>query len=75
MSDSETKARPNSLYESDFYTWRNYQKDQLTRAYRGARLLAANQTGIAIGLFPEECPFNDSEVLDLGFFPEDRAFE
>jgi hypothetical protein len=38
-------------------------------------LLAANQTGIAIGVFPEECPFNESEVLDLEFFPEDRAFE
>src|SRR5712692_1231317 len=25
MSDTETKARPNSLYESDFYTWTQEQ--------------------------------------------------
>src|SRR5439155_24010268 len=25
MSDTETRARPNSLYESDFYTWTQEQ--------------------------------------------------
>jgi hypothetical protein len=157
MSDTETRARPNSLYESDFYTWtqeqarllrerrfdeldlenlvdevesvgssekreirsrlvvlighllkwkfqpggrgsswsdtifeqrqqisdivanspslRNYQRDQISRMYRAARLLAANQTGIAFGVFPRECPFDSSQVLDLEFFPEDPANE
>jgi hypothetical protein len=157
MSETDTKARPNSLYESDFYTWtqeqarllrerrfddldldnlvdevasvgssekreiRNrlvilighllkwkfqpggrgsswretifeqrdqisdivssspslltYQRDQIGRAYRAARLLAAGETGIAFGVFPEECPFDPDQVLDLEFFPEDRSFE
>ena|SRR5690242_2488943 len=157
MSDTDTKARPNSLYETDFYTWtqeqarllrerrfgdldldnlvdevesvgssekreirnrlviliahllkwkfqpggrgsswrqtifeqrnqiadiittspslRKYQMDQTIRQYRGALLLAAADTGIAIGVFPQECPFDASEVLDLQFFPEDRELE
>jgi uncharacterized protein DUF29 len=157
MSDTETKARPNELYESDFYAWtqeqarllrerrfddldldnlvdevesvgssekreirnrlvilmghllkwkfqpggrgsswtstiveqrqqildilttspslQKYQRDQVARMYGSARLLAAKETGIAFGVFPEECPFEAGEVLDLEFFPEDREFE
>jgi Domain of unknown function DUF29 len=150
MSDSETKARPNSLYEADFYAWtqeqarllrerrfddldldnlvdevesvgssekreiksrlvvlighllkwkfqpggrgsswseqivdmitispslRSFQEAQIGARYRAARLLAANQTGIAYGVFPPECPFDSHQVLDLNFFPEDREFE
>jgi hypothetical protein len=37
--------------------------------------LAAKETGIAFGLFPEECPFTPEQVLDLEFFPEDRSIE
>ena len=54
---------------------RNYQIDQISRMYRAARLLAANETGIAFGVFPEETPFDSDQVLDLEFFPEDRSFE
>jgi Domain of unknown function DUF29 len=157
MSDSEIKARPNELYETDFYAWtqeqarllrerrfhdldldnlvdevesvgssekreirnrlvilmahllkwkfqpggrgsswsgtvveqrqqildilatspslQKYQRDQVARQYGSARLLAAKETGIAYGVFPEECPFDAREVLDLEFFPEDREFE
>jgi hypothetical protein len=157
MSETDTKSRPNSLYESDFYTWtqeqarllrerrfgeldlenlvdevesvgssekreirsrliilighllkwkfqprgrgaswtdtifeqrqqlndiltsspslQNYQKEQISRMYRNARLHAANETGIAIGVFPKECPFDSNQILDLEFFPEDRNFE
>jgi hypothetical protein len=38
-------------------------------------LAAAKETGIAFGVFPQECPFDAKEVLDLEFFPEDLEFE
>jgi len=157
MSETDTKTRSNSLYESDFYTWtqeqarllrerrfddldlenlvdevasvgssekreirnrlvvlighllkwkfqpggrgsswretileqrdqireivasspslRNYQRENISRSYRAARLLAAGQTGIAFEVFPEECPFDPDQVLDDKFFPEDPNFE
>jgi hypothetical protein len=54
---------------------RSYASEQISRAYRGARLLASKETGIAFGVFPTECPFDEKAVLDLEFFPEDREFE
>jgi hypothetical protein len=30
---------------------------------------------MAIGLFPDECPFTAEQVLDPDFFPEDRSME
>jgi hypothetical protein len=157
MSDTKTRARPNDLYEADFYTWtqeqarllrerrfddldlenlidevesvgrsdkrqiesrlevllahllkwkfqpggrgnswiatifeqrqrltrlvedspslREFQRQEVFRSYRAARLLASEQTGIAFGLFPEECPFTPEQVLDLEFLPEDREVE
>jgi hypothetical protein len=157
MSDTGTKARPNELYESDFYAWtqeqarllrerrfddldldnlvdevasvgssekreiRNRLKILLTHllkwnfqprfrgnswsrtiweqrqniadiitsspslrvyfehamraAYIGATVTASEETGLAIGIFPEECPFSVAETLDLEFFPEDPANE
>jgi hypothetical protein len=54
---------------------RSYTRQQISRAYRGARLLASKETGIAFGVFPAECPFDEKAVLDLEFFPEDREFE
>jgi hypothetical protein len=157
MTDTETKTRPNELYETDFYAWtqeqarllrerrfhdldlnnlvdevesvgssekreirsrlvilmahllewkfqpggresnwsgtivaqrqqihdilatspslQKYQRDQVARQYGSARLLAAKETGIAYGVFLQECPFDVSKVLDLEFLPEDREFE
>ncbi len=54
---------------------RNYQRENISRSYRAARLLAAGQTGIAFGVFPEECPFDPDQALDDKFFPEDPNFE
>lgn len=54
---------------------RNYLISQVHERYLGGTLDAADQTGIAIGLFPEECPFTFEQVLDLNFFPEDRTIE
>jgi hypothetical protein len=54
---------------------REFQRQEVLNSYRAARLLAAKETGIAFGLFPEECPFTPEQVLDLEFLPEDRETE
>jgi hypothetical protein len=54
---------------------RRYFVEQVEPRYLSGRLLAAKQTGIAFGLFPEECPFTAEQVLDLNYFPEDREIE
>jgi hypothetical protein len=52
-----------------------FQRQEVFDSYRAARLLAAKETGIAFGVFSEECPFTPEQVLDLDFFPEDREIE
>jgi hypothetical protein len=54
---------------------RAYFRQQVDARYLSGRLDAAKETGIAFGLFPEECPFTPDQVLDLDFFPEDRSIE
>jgi hypothetical protein len=54
---------------------RSYVPQTMHLAYIGATLAASQDTGLAIGIFPPECPFEANEVLDLAFFPEDREFE
>jgi Domain of unknown function DUF29 len=54
---------------------RGYVNGQVQERYTSGRLEAAEQTGIAFGLFPEECPFAPEQVLDLEFWPEDRSIE
>jgi hypothetical protein len=157
MTETDTKARPNSLYESDFYTWtqeqarllrerrfddldlenlvdeiesvgrsekheirgrlkvllthllkwkfqprfrgiswrrtireqretiaeiieaspslRTYPSQVMRTAYTGATISASEETGLAIGLFPHECPFSVDEALGPEFLPEDPANE
>jgi hypothetical protein len=52
-----------------------YVKQQVLQRYSAATVDAADETGIAIGLFPEESPFTAGEVLDFDFYPEDRSIE
>jgi hypothetical protein len=54
---------------------REFLLQQVKDRYLGGRLLVAKETGIAFGLFPEECPFAPDQVLDPEFFPEDRSIE
>jgi hypothetical protein len=54
---------------------RNFFVKQVAKQYLSGRLLASKETGIAYGLFPDECPFTPEQVLDLEFFPEDRTIE
>jgi hypothetical protein len=54
---------------------RGYPSQVMRAAYTGATLSASEEIGLAIGIFPEACPFSIIEVLDLEFFPEDPANE
>lgn len=45
----------------------------LHRAYRLARLDAAQATGLAPEVFPETCPYDVAETLDQGWLPEPRS--
>ncbi|MCC6777396.1 MAG: DUF29 domain-containing protein [Hyphomicrobiales bacterium] len=54
---------------------REFQRQEVSNSYRAARLLAAKETGIALGVFPDDCPFTPEQVVDLDFLPEDRETE
>jgi hypothetical protein len=54
---------------------RDYPSQVIRTAYTGATVSASEETGLAIGTFPEGCPFSIAEALDLEFFPEDPANE
>ncbi|MCC6777395.1 MAG: DUF29 domain-containing protein [Hyphomicrobiales bacterium] len=54
---------------------RDYLSQTARTAYVGATVAASEETGLAIGVFPEECPFAADEVLDPEFFPRDLANE
>jgi hypothetical protein len=54
---------------------RAYVHKQARERYLSGRLEAADETGIAFGLFPDECPFTPEQVLSLEFWPEDRSIE
>jgi hypothetical protein len=60
---------------ADSPSLREFQRQEVSNGYRAARLLAAKDSGMAFGLFPDECPFSPEQVLDLEFFPEDREIE
>lgn len=52
-----------------------YLQSQANQKYLSGSLLAAEKTGIAFGVFPEQCPFTPQQVLDPDFLPEDRNIE
>jgi hypothetical protein len=70
----EQRGRIARLVE-DSPSLREFQRQEVSRSYVAGRLLAAKETGIAFGLFPEECPFSPEQVLDPEFWPEDRTVE
>jgi hypothetical protein len=45
----------------------------LTAAYRQARGLAADETGLPLATFPEVCPWPMAQVLDEDFWPEEAS--
>jgi hypothetical protein len=54
---------------------REFQQKEVFNSYTAARLLATKETGIALGVFPEQCPFTPQQVLDLEYYPQDRETE
>jgi hypothetical protein len=49
---------------------RDYPRQVLAEEYEIARNRAAEETGLAKNVFPETCPFDVSQVLDLNFWPD-----
>ncbi|MDD4921920.1 MAG: DUF29 domain-containing protein [Bacteroidales bacterium] len=43
--------------------------DLLTEAYTEARRIAAAETGISVTTFPELCPYSNTEITELEFWP------
>jgi len=48
---------------------RRYPASELSDAYVGGRLRAADETGIDFTLLPADCPFTIDQVLDSVFIP------
>jgi Domain of unknown function DUF29 len=42
----------------------------LARRYPAARMLAHDETGLSLTIFPETCPWTPEQVLDADFWPE-----
>jgi len=61
-ADREDRRRQPSL--------RRYPASELSDAYVGGRLRAADETGIDFTLFPADCPFTIDQVLDSVFIPD-----
>jgi hypothetical protein len=49
---------------------RRRRHELFTKAYRGARLEAAAETGLPLRTFPESCPFTLEQAMDEGFWPD-----
>jgi hypothetical protein len=43
--------------------------EAINEAYPDARHIACNETGIAASAFPEQCPYQGSEMLDESYWP------
>jgi hypothetical protein len=54
---------------------RRYLQSQAREMYMSGCLAASEETGIALGAFPEQTPFSPDEVMGSDFYPEDPSFE
>lgn len=50
---------------------KSYFEDVFSECYQDAKLIAAQETGIDISVFPETCPFSRSDVLNPQYLPEE----
>jgi hypothetical protein len=48
---------------------KNYLFDIFTESYQDGWKQAAIETGLFLGIFPEDCPFTIDECLDVDFLP------
>lgn len=70
--DSITDARTQiDLAIADSPSLKNYSAEQLEQSYQQARRQAAKQTGMALSVFPEECPYSLDLVLEEDWLPEE----
>ena len=69
ITDSRTQIE---LAIEDSPSLKSYPTEQLEESYQRARRQAANQTGMLISVFPEECPYSLELVLDEDWLPEAR---
>lgn len=49
---------------------KNLVLDALTRAYPNARVVAADESGLPLSVFPETCPFTPEQISDEGYWPD-----
>lgn len=47
-----------------------YFQEILAEAYQDARELAADETGLSLQIFPENCPFSMKEILNADYLPD-----
>jgi len=72
--DSITDARTQiELAIKDSSSLKRYTVEQLKQSYQQAGSKEAKQTGIALSVFPEECPYLLELVLEEDWFPEENA--
>ena len=50
----------------------SFLADILAEEYAAAVSAASDETGMALGVFPETCPFLVDDVLNQDFLPEDE---
>jgi predicted DNA-binding ribbon-helix-helix protein len=49
---------------------KTYYDSVFDESYQDGRELAADETGLKIDIFPEECPFSQDNVLNPDYLPE-----
>jgi hypothetical protein len=47
-----------------------YFTEIFAECYQDARELAADETGLSLETFPEQCPFSTEEILNTDYLPE-----
>jgi hypothetical protein len=68
--DSITDARTQiELAIEDSPSLKDYPIEQLELVYQKARRQAAQQTGLPISTFPQECPYAPTVILQEGWLP------
>ena len=65
---TEHRTRIQDAFE-DSPSLKNYYQKVFNRCYEKSRMLAANETGLDISLFPVECLYSMEKVLDDEFWP------
>ena len=54
---------------ADSPSLKNYFLEVFNECYQKARDLASSETGLSLGVFPVECPFDIDAVMKSDFFP------